>query len=203
MNEANFDKAEAGDELPEQSGVDYQFTFVKKVVLATAVLLIVCGGVVHGLADDAPAVDIADSGVTGGSQPSAVSHGFAPGGDGQDPTLPGLGPDGTELQGDSNQPWSPALFRGGFGLFLGFAVGIALRLFLRMLGIVIGAQLLVLFLFSYLGWVEVHWETIDQHVKGWFASWGEEFASFQRFVTGHLPSTGLAGVGAWVGWKRQ
>lgn len=171
-------------------------------MLAAAVLLIVCGGIVHGLSDDP--VEVAGSGelIGGGPQGSKTGNNFAPGENPQN--FPDLG-NGDRVEGaaEDSQPWSPALFRGGFGLFLGFSIGIALRLFLKILGVVVGAQLLMLFLFSYLGWVEVHWDAIDQHVKGWFASWGEEFASFKRFVTGHLPSTGLAAVGTWAGWRRN
>lgn len=203
----------------DSEGLDYQFSLVKKIVLAASVVLVAFGGAVHGLAggsheptelaqgellDPAAAPGASGRSFTTGDGSLVAGEGeFFPDPDGGNSPDGGVGSTENNMQGENAQPWSPALFRGGVGLFLGFAMGFVLRLFVRMVAIVVGVQLLALFVFSYLGWVEVHWGAIDTHVKGWFTSWGSEFNSFRSFVTGHLPSTVLATLGTWVGWRRS
>ena len=82
-----------------------------------------------------------------------------------------------------------------------FIVAFALRAFLRIGAVFVGIWALSIFVLAYLGWVEVHWDQIDAAFKGVTSNIGEQFQSFQTFVTGSLPSTGLAVAGLLAGFK--
>jgi uncharacterized membrane protein (Fun14 family) len=97
--------------------------------------------------------------------------------------------------------FSPALLRGGVSFFVAFCLAFALRAFLRIGAIFVGIWALSLFVLSYAGWVEVRWDLIDTAFKNMTTNIGEQFQSFQTFVTGSLPSTGLAVAGLLAGFK--
>lgn len=110
-----------------------------------------------------------------------------------------------EFGGSENQEeagtYSPALLRGGVSFFVAFCLAFALRAFLRIGAIFVGIWALSVFVLAYLGWVEVHWDQIDAAFKGVTTNIGEQFQTFQTFVTGSLPSTGLAVAGLLAGFK--
>ena len=104
---------------------------------------------------------------------------------------------------DLVEKWSPAMIRGGFGFFVGFAIGLALRIFLRLSIVFIGLNLLLLFGLSYMGWLEVHWETIGSQFYQWKLSLEEQFTEFKTFISGSLPTVGLSGAGLFTGFRKR
>ena len=104
---------------------------------------------------------------------------------------------------DLVEKWSPAMIRGGFGFFVGFAVGLVLRIFFRVSIVVIGLNLLLLFGLSYMGWLEVHWETIEAQFDQWMLSLEQQFTQFKTFISGSLPTVGLSGAGLFTGFRKR
>lgn len=117
-------------------------------------------------------------------------------------TLQPAGAGGTEIVGQSEPDMSPAFLKLGFSFFAAFAIGLAMRSFLRIALIFIGLQLLALFGLAHLEWVEVHWETISTAFDRFVANVQSEAGSFKTFVTGSLPQAGLATMGLVAGLKR-
>lgn len=100
-------------------------------------------------------------------------------------------------------PWSPAIFRLGFGFFLGYAVAFALRMFLRLTIVTLGFFFLALLGLQYAGLVEVNWGAIGQRYDS-LAAWASaEFESVNRFLSGYIPSLGAAAAGAALGLLRK
>ncbi len=98
---------------------------------------------------------------------------------------------------------SGAVFRLGFGFFAGFAIGFALRTFVKITLVVVGVGLIALFGLQYAGLITVDWEQISGGFES-FGSWATaQTKDFANFVTGYLPSAtaGLAGV--FVGFRRK
>ena len=98
--------------------------------------------------------------------------------------------------------WSPAMVRGGFGFFVGFAVGLALRMFFRISMIVIGLNLLVLMGLSEMGWLDVRWDIMQEQFDHWSSRFGDEFSQFKTLVAGSLPTVGLSGLGMFTGFRK-
>jgi uncharacterized membrane protein (Fun14 family) len=106
---------------------------------------------------------------------------------------------GADAAGDD---WSPVVFRLGFSAFVGFAIGYALRAFVKISVIGIGFFLLLMFGLEYAQIIEVRWASVgDRYDEA--AGWIERNAgSFMGFVKGQLPAAGLFGVGLVAGLKR-
>jgi uncharacterized membrane protein (Fun14 family) len=103
---------------------------------------------------------------------------------------------------DEPGDWSPLFIKGGFSFFVGFCIGYALRAFFKISAVALGLVFLVIFGLEYTGLIEVDWQT----ASGWYDAALEkvstEFESVKGFVTGSLPSAGLAVVGLYAGFKR-
>jgi uncharacterized membrane protein (Fun14 family) len=176
----------------------YRWKPWKIAVISFAGLLVVAGGVatmVVGGGEPAPGVDAVGTGEgPAGGYPVARGYtgGTGPGSDAQS---------GVEWQvgeePSSDGAVSPALLRGGISFFVAF------RSFLRIGAIFVGIWALSIFILAYAGWVEVHWDKIDRHFIDWTHRLGDQFASFKTFITGSLPSTGLAGLGLFTGFKKK
>ena len=111
---------------------------------------------------------------------------------------------GTATEGEAGiEAWSPALIKGGFGFFAGFAIGLVLRIFFRLSTIVLGLNLLLLLGLSQAGWLEVRWDEIALQWEQWQASLGQQFSEFERFVSGSLPAVGLGGLGLLTGFRKR
>ena len=104
---------------------------------------------------------------------------------------------------DVENAWSPALLRGGLSFLVGFAVAYAARAFLKIAIFFLGVWAASLFLLSSLGWIEVHWSLIDVAFEGWSSHVGAQFESVKTFITGSLPSAGMAGLGLVTGIRRK
>lgn len=181
----------------------YEWKIWKIALCAVAGVLVLAGGVL-ALTDPAEGESVA------GPMPGLT--GTAPG---SNSLLPGTvprpetpeSPEGAEPEvtrdAEGGVAWSPALLKGGLSFFLAFSLGYAFRMFLRIGLFFIGVWAASLFLLSSLGWVEVHWGVIDEAFKTWASGLGDQFRSASSFITGSLPSAGMAGLGLYTGLKRK
>jgi uncharacterized membrane protein (Fun14 family) len=97
---------------------------------------------------------------------------------------------------------SPFFVKGGLSFFVGFCLGYALRSFFKVSAIVVGVIALAIFGLSYAGALDVDWTTIDAGFDRIVASIKEQASGFKTFITGSLPSAGLATLGIVTGFKR-
>ncbi|PIE23318.1 MAG: hypothetical protein CSA62_07945 [Planctomycetota bacterium] len=106
-------------------------------------------------------------------------------------------------QDSAQAPWSASFFRLGFSFFAGFSIGLALRSILHLLTIGIGIAFLFLMVLGYFEFISVNWAAFDQL----FSSIGERIAGeserFRSFITGSLPSAGLAATGLTIGLRKR
>lgn len=155
------------------------------------------------------------SGVTAPERPAATAPegpgeldpgrtGFLPGqpgvGDPRDPADPAApDPDAEDRWLDD---YSPAIFRLGFAFFVGFALGYALKTFMKIVVIIAGVLLFTLLGLEHMEWISVNWD----EVRGGYdsaAGWAQaQFASFGDFVKGAVPSTASAIGGLAVALKK-
>ncbi|GAB4384084.1 MAG: hypothetical protein Kow0022_05570 [Phycisphaerales bacterium] len=97
---------------------------------------------------------------------------------------------------------SGAIFRLGFGFFAGFAVGYAMRTFVRITLVASGLAVLGLMGLQYAGIISVDWAKISGGFDG-FGTWiTAQIRDFSAFVTGYLPTFGAGLAGAFVGFRR-
>jgi len=101
------------------------------------------------------------------------------------------------------EQWSPSMVRGGFSMFIGFAIGYAIRAFLRLAIIIVGAFFLVLTLMAWAGWVEIHWTVIEGQFNHMISNLETQFASFKAFLMGSIPSAGLGAAGLASGLRQK
>ncbi len=104
---------------------------------------------------------------------------------------------------DPDSPWTPALLRGGLSFLVGFSLAYAVRTFIKIAVFFLGAWAASLFLLASLGWVEVHWTLIDAAFANWSSTIGAQFENAKTFITGSLPSAGMAGLGLVTGFRRK
>jgi uncharacterized membrane protein (Fun14 family) len=186
----------------------FEWTRLRVITFAVAGILIL-GGVALGLFGGGGAdTDALPTGPTGTGDPGLSGNSLLPGsGPGTSPS-PETGETGETGETpssveDSETAWSPALIKGGISFFAAFALAFAFRSFLKLALIVLGLWFAVLFYLSWLGWIEVHWDVIDAAFTGWTATLGDQFQSVQAFITGSLPSAGMAGLGLYTGFRRK
>lgn len=101
------------------------------------------------------------------------------------------------------EQWSPSMVRGGFSMFIGFAIGYAIRAFLRLAIIIVGAFFIVLTLMAWAGWVEIHWTVIEGQFNHMISNLETQFASFKAFLMGSIPSAGLGTAGLASGLRQK
>ncbi len=121
---------------------------------------------------------------------------------------PSATPEGEEadeavVQASPDDPWSPAIFRMGFGFFVGFSMAFALRAFAKVTLVSAGIFFLLLFGLQYAGLVEVKWTAMADRYDSIQAWLGAQLGGFQAFVTGYLPSAGAGLAGLGLGFIRK
>lgn len=102
-----------------------------------------------------------------------------------------------------SRDFSTLFVKGGFGLFMGFAIGFAVRAFIKLATVIIGFYFLTLIMMSYMGWIEIHWHIIEGQFDGLVSNLGAQFQSFKAFLTGGIPSGGAAATGLAMGLRKQ
>ena len=88
-------------------------------------------------------------------------------------------------------------------MFIGFAIGYAIRAFLRLATIIVGIYFLILTLMAWAGWVEIHWGVIEGQFDQMVANLETQFASFKAFLMGSIPSAGLGAAGLASGLRQK
>ena len=136
----------------------------------------------------------------GGFPGSTSPEGGGAGGEGERPRT-GTGSSNRAGPGGESE-WSPAMLRGGFGFFLGFAIGMVLRTFFRMTAVVVGLNLLLLVGLSQAGWVEVRWDLIEGQFDHYVGRLGDELTALRTFVLGSIPTVGFSGLGIFTGFRK-
>jgi len=195
--------------MEEKPGPTFEWTRLKIITFSIAGLLIAAGVVlaVAGTGGGGPDETLNAAGPMGAEPTGAGAQGLLPG------SMPGstgggtTGPDAADpaptVDEGGGVSWSPALIRGGISFFAAFALAFAFRSFLKVALIIAGVWAGAMFYLSYVGWIEVHWDVIDAAFKSVTANIGDQFQSAQTFITGSLPSTGMAGLGLFTGFKRK
>jgi len=195
---------------------DYQFTMGKWIVVLLGAALMVGGAAIGLLSEPEPApktVTVSKTPTSGepGAMADGLMNSFADGG-GINLPIPGLTNAIPDIQEPASQPVDDSIgsrdvskmaVKGGFGLFMGFAIGFAIRAFLRLAAVIVGFYFLTLTVLAYLGWVEIHWEVIETQVNGLMGNLGAQFESFKAFLTGSIPSSGAAATGLAIGLKKK
>jgi len=100
-------------------------------------------------------------------------------------------------------PMSPAVFRLGAGYLGGFFLGWSLRKFIKLTLLVAGGLVVMLAAFQGLGWFEVNWPAVEEHLQLSLSWLHGQAGSFKTFVTGYLPSAGAGTAGLVVGFRRK
>ncbi len=199
----------------------------QKMLLGVSVVLMLGGGAAWGystfVAKERPARvagtpgDSANGGASGGGTtglPGGLVSDFGPGGTG---TGSGTGgatggavhgtdgsgtPSGSEIQ-TALDTWSPAVFRLGFSFFAAFAMAYALRQFLKVTLVVVGAALVGMFALQYLKVITVDWSLVEGKFDSVAAFIRSQTETFTKFVSGYLPSATSAAAGAFVGFRKK
>ncbi|MEL6184643.1 MAG: hypothetical protein AAFU79_08480 [Myxococcota bacterium] len=120
--------------------------------------------------------------------------------------IPGPGQDESTPSETSGEwaAWSPLLIKGGFSFAVAFALGFALRSFLRLALLVVGTIGLAIFALAYWGGVDLS-PAMTKGAELWDGFAGQvqaEASSFQAFMTGNLPSAASASLGLFSGFKK-
>jgi len=163
----------------------------------------------------ASAEEVSASGETSRQSDGLVS-GFLPGGPGF-PSLPvPPGTPGTPGDPDAapsgengaaapsgSELLSPALFKLGFGFFIGFSMAYAVRTFMKVSLVAAGFFAMLLFGLQYAGIIEVNWNVMADRYDSVAAWIGAQTQSFGAFVSGALPGTGAALAGGVIGLRRS
>ncbi|MBM3879174.1 MAG: hypothetical protein FJ387_05575 [Verrucomicrobia bacterium] len=180
-------------------GLDqYRFTKGKWLLLAAAGLMVVLG-LAFGPARSTPAEAGSASADTGAglSASDLLGSSFA-----EAPRTPRANaPDNSSAPGMLPEV-SAFLVKGGFGLFVGFAIGFAIRSFVRLALVLAGCYLLLLSLMAYAGWVEIHWDAMQAQFDRSVTTLGEEFTSFKAFLSGAVPASGMTALGLTFGLRK-
>jgi len=107
-----------------------------------------------------------------------------------------------DAEGEPDVLWPGAVFRLGFGFFVGFCIGYAARMFMRLSFVAIGVVLLALFGLQYAGLISVDWTAMSEifdRVAVWLRP---NLAGFKNFITGTLPSAASGLGGLIIGLKK-
>lgn len=105
--------------------------------------------------------------------------------------------------GINTDDWSAFLTKVGFSFVIGFALGYVLRVFIKITLFFTGVVLLALFGLQYAGYINIDWFSLEVPYESFIAWLQPHFSDFGDFVTGNLPSSGMAAVGIVIGFKRK
>lgn len=122
--------------------------------------------------------------------------------------IPPTNPGETEPASKNSDPetlneWSPTFLKGGAGLFMGFCVGFAIRSFIKLGSVILGFYVLSLLMLSWLGWIDINYPEIDNQLGDLSENFKGQFESFKAFLSGAIPTTGMAGFGFFAGLKKK
>jgi uncharacterized membrane protein (Fun14 family) len=199
------DSKPTGPSLSQSLGLDrHPLTPTKVFALGAAILMMIVGVVITVTADRAPASTTESASEDARPDTGLLGHGFAQSRESTTGDGPGSTP--TPRTTDSSfdfRDLSPFMVKGGFGLFIGFAIGFAIRAFLRLAIVIVGFYLLMLTMMAYVGLIEVHWNLMDTQFTNLLSFLGRQFESIKTFLTGAIPASSLTALGFVVGLRRK
>lgn len=181
----------------------------QRLLLGVALFLGITGVILHGMAPERgagqrqTAANSTGAGSAPTPFPSPATRSFLPA-----PTTdaePQPSQDGVqELPfGQRLEDWSPLLMKLGFSFVIGFCIGYALAVFMKLTAFVAGAVVLVLFGLQYVGVIEVNWHGLEGYYNAFIVWLQPRVDGFRAFVSSNLPSVGTAAMGLLVGLKRK
>lgn len=97
---------------------------------------------------------------------------------------------------------SPFFLAVGFGFFLGFCAGFALRSFFKLVVVTAGLGALGVAGLSYAEVLDIHWGAAGALYDGFVTSASASLRSTTAFIQGELPALGSVATGLLVGFKR-
>ena len=172
----------------------YRFTRGKWILLAVATLMVAAGVLLGKRSTGGTGGTLA-----GGKPNSLLGSSFA----GSRLAADGTAMATTPADGADARAVSVFLVKGGFGAFIGFAIGFAIRSFVRLAVVMLGVYFLALMFMSHAGWVEIHWSLMQDQFNRSVATLGEQFTSFKAFLTGAIPSSSMGALGLAWGLRRR
>jgi len=166
----------------------------KAVLILAAAMLVLLGAVFSLVGSDAAAPAPAP----GTQLPSGAAGLVGSQGGG-----PGTSPRTVPAEPGGSAAWSGGMLRMGFSFFVAFAVGYLMRVFVRISLIIVGAIVLVLTWFSYIGFITVNWQEMEVAFNSFVDRIGTDFDEFRTMLTGSLPQAGLGALGLVAGFKKR
>ena len=91
----------------------------------------------------------------------------------------------------------------GFSFFVGFAIGFAVKTFLKIMFFVVGTILLVLFVLQYNGMIHVNWASFEGSYNALITWISPHLGGLKNFITANLSSAAMAGLGLFWGLRRR
>jgi len=91
----------------------------------------------------------------------------------------------------------------GFSFFVGFAIGFAVKTFLKIMFFIVGTILLVLFVLQYNGMIQVNWMSFEAVYDGIIAWITPHLGGLKNFATANLSSAGMASLGLLLGLRKK
>ena len=122
-------------------------------------------------------------------------------------TLVGLGLKGYALSTDAAPAagidWTQLSLTSGLGCLGGFVIGAAVRLFFKVT-LALGLALVGLgFLLSWLGWVELPWDSLGEGTKEMGLAIARQTRAVQDFLSGYLPAGAATAMGLGSGLTQK
>ena len=147
----------------------------------------------------------------GAAADSDAGSAFAPRGllptDPADGSAGGAGAEGdpglTDAQRRLIDDASPAVAVGGLSFVGGFALGFALRQFVKIGLLVIGLGIAGLIALEQFGVVSIHWSGLSGAIDGAIGWARAQSESLRTFLLGQIPTAGAGGVGLVLGFRKR
>lgn len=103
----------------------------------------------------------------------------------------------------SGVDWSHLSLTSGLGCIAGFIIGAAIRIFFKVT-LALGLAFVALgFLLSWLGWLELPWDSFGQASKEIGLAIERQTRALQDFLSGYLPAGGASAVGLGSGLTQK
>lgn len=193
MSHIEQDRGQRGADLPRRGLRPWQKGLAVLSVVIAVLGLVLMMSAAPASGSPAPSAEVS------GGRASGLADGFAP----VEPA--DSAPDEQAEQAQTDRlidSANGAIFRLGFGFFAGFAVGYAVRTFVRLTLVAAGLAVLGLMGLQYAGIISVDWAKISGGFED-FGTWvTAQIRGFSAFVTGYLPTFGAGLAGAFVGFRR-
>ncbi|MCP4702941.1 MAG: hypothetical protein GY862_39680 [Gammaproteobacteria bacterium] len=192
---------------PEKTAAAPGLPFWKKILLGIALLIGMAGLALHGIspmnASTSPPEKTGNTFSTASnSAPIPLSQG--PAGFSAQPSAAVQDKDAQDTSsGKTPVDWSIPLMKLGFSFVVGFCIGYALVTFMKITAIAAGLLLLALFGLQYGELIDINWHNMETHYDSFIVWLQPGLHDFREFITGNLPSSGMATAGILTAFKKK